>query len=62
MKCTGICKKKSPDGVWYVRITDGDMEFDPITESEYRLSVMAPVFEDLPECDWMPPSFGKLAD
>jgi len=58
VKFTGICKQKGPDGVWYVRTTDGDMDFDPITESEYRLSMMTPKFEDLRECDWMPPNCG----
>ena len=57
MKFTGICKKQGSDGIWYVRTTDGDIDFDPITESEYRLSMMKPSFEELGECDWMPPSF-----
>lgn len=59
MKFTGICKKKDSNGVWHVRITDGDMEFDPITEADYRLSTYKPDFADLPECGWMPPSFEK---
>ncbi len=61
MKWTGICKKQGPNGVWYVRITDGDMDFDPITEQEYRSAMITPKFEDLPECDWVPPGFAENA-
>lgn len=38
-----------------VRIADDDMEHEPVDERLYRLSLMQPSFDNLPECDWIPP-------
>ena len=54
---TGMSKVKLESGKYVVRITDGDMEFDPITEQEYRFAAYKPPFEDLSESTWLPPSY-----
>ncbi|MDG1752585.1 MAG: hypothetical protein P8I03_13130 [Thalassotalea sp.] len=56
-KFTGISKVKLNNGKYVVRVTDGDMEFDPITEQEYRFAAFKPEFEDLQESTWLPPSY-----
>jgi hypothetical protein len=58
-KFNGISKVKIDDGKFLVRITDGDMEFDPISEEEYRHSMMTPDFDDLSESEWLPARFKR---
>ena len=57
MKFTGIAKVKLTDGSWVVRITDGDMELEPISKQEYILGAFQPDFDDLTESDWLPQCF-----
>lgn len=56
-KFNGIAKIKMNDGSYLIRISDGDQEFDPMNEAEYRLSMIKPDFDNLPEGTWLPPAF-----
>lgn len=56
-KSNGICKVKKKDGTYLVRVGDSDMEFDPMTEAEYRASLITPDFDHLEEGTWLPPGF-----
>ncbi len=55
----GVSKVKKSDGTYIVRITNGDMELEPIDERTYKMSMMKPYFDDLPEAEWLPPEFDK---
>ena len=50
-KWKGMCRIRGLGGTPdMVRVTDGDMTFDDVTEEAYRLACMKPPLEDLRWC------------
>lgn len=50
-KWTGVCRKRGRDGAPNtVRVTDGDIEHDDISEEDYRRLGIQPPLEDLGWC------------
>lgn len=51
MKFRGICRIKGENGgPNRVRVTDGDLVFDDVTEEDYRSAIYKPPLEELTWC------------
>lgn len=51
MKYKGMCRIKGDNNQPNrVRVTDGDMIFDDVTEADYNFAMILPPLEELPWC------------